>query len=95
MYLHPSYEIVSGLDRFLQRHRFIHAGAEHERGLPAHHLRPVPVTVSLGNAGLPALQRVARLLVRRWSNAVLLLLLLLQVSEDGLGQEVRVVVVLI
>ena len=61
--------LISVLDRVPQRLRFLQA--EHERRLPAHLLRVVPVTIR---------QRVRHLLVRRRGEAELLFLLLLQVA---------------
>lgn len=84
--------IVGVLNRFFERQRSLQA--KHERGLPAHWVGVVPVIV-YGDGTWSTRQRVLRLLVRGWGEAELLFLLLLQVSEDGLGQEVRVVLLLI
>lgn len=85
--------VIGVLDRFFQRLRFLQA--DHEGRLAAHRLRIiVPVSTDRRSAGRAAKGTPGRthsLLVSGRAEAELLLLLLLHVSEDGVGQEVRVV----
>lgn len=80
-----SADLVSVLRGYPQRLRLLQA--DHERGVSAHHITIIRMCI--------AHKWVCPLLLRIWCKTELLSLLLLQVSEDGLGQEVRVILLFI